>query len=211
MSLAEMRKSYTAGELSERDLNPDPLELFRLWLEAAIHAGEPEPSAMTLATADKRGRPSARMVLLKGASARGFVFYSNYESRKGLELAENPYAALVFYWPVLERQVRVEGEVTKLSREESERYFHSRPPGSQLGAWASPQSRVLHDREELEERLTTARERYQNEKVPLPDFWGGYLLKPTAIEFWQGREGRLHDRFRYRLEEGRWQHRRLAP
>jgi pyridoxamine 5'-phosphate oxidase len=211
MSLADMRKRYTAGALSESDLISDPLELFRSWLEAAITANVPEPTAMTLATADERGRPSARMVLLKGASTRGFVFYSNYGSRKGQELAENPHAALVFYWSALERQVRAEGKIARLSREESAEYFHSRPAGSQLGAWASPQSRVLSGREELEERLEAIKQRFGGADIPLPDFWGGYLLEPTAIEFWQGREDRLHDRFRYERDGPAWRHHRLAP
>jgi pyridoxamine 5'-phosphate oxidase len=166
---------------------------------------------MTLATATPDGRPSARMVLLRGFDERGFCFYSNYESRKAAELAANPRAALVFWWDALERQVRIEGRIERTTREESEAYFHSRPPGSQLSAAASPQSRVIEDRAMLEERVRRLATDSHNGQVPLPDFWGGYRLAPEVVEFWQGRPNRLHDRLRYRRAGDAWKIERLAP
>jgi pyridoxamine 5'-phosphate oxidase len=211
MNVSDIRREYEAAGLSERDLAADPIEQLRAWLDQARAAYPEELTSMTLATADREGRPSARVVLLKGLDERGLVFYTNYESRKGQELAENPRAALVFYWPVLERQVRIEGTVERTSREESETYFISRPLGSRLGAWVSPQSRPIPGREELERRLREAGERF-GEEVPLPASWGGYRVRPESIEFWQGRPNRLHDRLRYSLAaDGGWRIERLAP
>lgn len=211
MDLTAIRREYERAGLSENELAADPVDQFRLWLEQ-VQAVEPlEFTAMTLATADREGRPSARVVLLKGVDERGFVFYTNYESRKAREMEENPRAALVFYWSVLDRQVRVEGTVERTSREESEAYFVSRPLGSRVGAWASPQSRVIADREELERRVHEIEARFVGE-VPLPDAWGGFRLRHERVEFWQGRLSRLHDRLCYvRLPEGGWRVERLAP
>jgi len=210
MSLANKRTAYRLGVLTEADLSADPLTLLLRWLDEAGQAGLVEPNAMVLATACQ-GRPSARMVLLKGLDARGLVFYSNTQSRKGLELADNPHAALVFYWAGLERQVRVEGPVEQVSREEAEAYFRNRPYGSQLAAWASEQSRELPSRQVLEARWQALNEQYPPGAVPLPPFWGGYRLCPWQIEFWQGREDRLHDRFLYHHEGAAWTVRRLYP
>jgi pyridoxamine 5'-phosphate oxidase len=212
MKVADIRREYALAGLSEENLAADPIAQLRLWLDQA-HEAQPEDfTAMVLATADRDGRPAARVVLLKGLDERGLVFYTHYESRKGQELLENPRAALVFYWSALERQVRIEGTVEKVSREESESYFVTRPRGSRLGAWASPQSRPIANREELEERVAAAAERFADGDVPLPDDWGGYLVRPESLEFWQGRPSRLHDRLRYeRLPAGGWKVERLAP
>jgi pyridoxamine 5'-phosphate oxidase len=206
-----MRMEYGKAGLAEADVDPDPILQFGRWFEQATHAGLLEPTAMTLATATRDGRPSARMVLLRGFDQRGFVFYTNYESRKGAELAENPRAALVFWWGELERQVRIEGRVERASRSESEAYFHSRPPGSQLSAAASPQSQVIDGRAALEERVARLAADHPDGEVPLPGFWGGYRLAPEVVEFWQGRPNRLHDRLRYRRDGARWRIERLAP
>ena len=211
MGIEELRRGYLRSELRKRDLDPDPLLQFGKWMAEAVAADLLEPTAMTLATADANGRVSARMVLLKGFGPEGFRFYSNYASRKAQDLATNSQAALVFYWDRLERQFRVEGVVEKLSREASEAYFRSRPRGSQLGAWASPQSTLLGDREELLAREAEARARFEGREVPLPDHWGGFQLVPNALELWQGRPDRLHDRFRYSLEGDGWRLERLAP
>ncbi len=198
--------------LSEADLAPDPFAQFQAWFDTALAAGLPEPNAMTLATATPDGRPSARMVLIKGVDSRGFVFYTNYESRKGRELEANPWAALVFYWPELERQIRIEGRVERVAAEESDAYFASRPLGSRLGAWASPQSQVIPGRDVLEARLRDLEARFASGDVPRPPHWGGYRVVPEAVEFWQGRPSRLHDRLRYtRQADGRWAIERLAP
>ena len=210
MALSDIRKSYEAGALDEANLEPDPLRQFQTWLDEALATDLREPTAMTLATADAAGQPSSRVVLLKGLDERGFIFYSNYASRKGRELAENPQAALSFYWDVLERQVRVEGRVSKVSREASRAYFDSRPYGSRLGALASPQSEVIASREVLQDKLETFEEKYP-EDVPLPEDWGGYALEASRVEFWQGRPNRLHDRLRYVKEGGEWRVERLAP
>jgi len=211
MPIADLRREYTLAGLRRADLDPSPLQQFRKWLQQAIDAQMLEPTAMTLATADRLGRPSARILLLKGLDERGFLFYTNYESRKGRELAGNTNGALVFYWPELERQVRVAGAVTRISREESQKYFKSRPRGHQLGAWVSTQSDVIADRAVLEERLRQLEAKYPGD-IPLPAFWGGYALAPVELEFWQGRPNRLHDRFRYtKQEDGRWLIERLAP
>jgi pyridoxamine 5'-phosphate oxidase len=206
-----MRREYTRGGLAEGDVDADPVVQFGRWYEQATHAGLLEPTAMALATATPDGRPSARMVLLRGFDERGFVFYTNYDSRKGAELAANPRAALVFWWAELERQVRIEGRVQLTSRQESEAYFRSRPPGSRLSAAASPQSQVIDGRAMLEERVARLASGYPDGEVPLPGFWGGYRLAHEVVEFWQGRPNRLHDRLRYtRAGEG-WKVERLAP
>ena len=211
MGIEELRKGYQRAELRKRDLDRDPINQFGTWMTEAIAADQLEPTAMTLATADANGRVSARMVLLKGYGPTGFLFYSNYASRKAQDLAVNPQAALVLYWDRLERQVRIEGVVEKLSREASEAYFRSRPRGSQIGAWASPQSARLRDREELFEREVRVRERFADREVPMPDHWGGFRLTPLALELWQGRPDRLHDRFRYSFDGDEWCIERLAP
>lgn len=212
MNVADIRREYERTGLSEEDLAGSPVEQFGRWLEQAMAVDPQEFTAMTLATADREGRPSARIVLLKGYDERGFVFYTNYESRKGRELDENPRAALVFYWSSLDRQVRIEGTVEKTSREESEAYFCSRPVGSRIGAWASRQSSVLTCREDLERTVRELEARFGNGGVPLPDSWGGYRVVPELFEFWQGRTSRLHDRLCYvRLPQGGWRIERLAP
>jgi len=209
---ARLRKEYTRAGLTEADAASDPIEQFRSWFDEALAAGLHEPNAMTLATATPEGRPSARVVLLKGFDERGFVFYTNYEGRKGGELEANPYCSLVFYWGELERQVRVEGRASRVSEEDSDEYFGSRPRGSQLGAWASEQSRPVEGRGALEERLRGLEAEYEEREVPRPSFWGGYRVEPEVIEFWQGRENRLHDRLVYRRSDnGEWGRERLQP
>ena len=210
--LADLRQDYDRDILHRRDLDSDPIAQLRLWLDQAIAEDAPEPTAMTLATADLEGKPSARIVLLKGLDADGLRFFTNYDSRKARDLAENPKAGLCFFWQPLHRQVRVEGRVERLTREDSAAYFTSRPRGSQFGAWASPQSDTIADRGQLEARLRDIEQRFADQDpLPLPDFWGGFLLRPTVFEFWQGRPSRLHDRFRYRLEDESWRIDRLAP
>jgi pyridoxamine 5'-phosphate oxidase len=210
--LESLRSNYALSGLNETDLLETPFQQFQLWLEQAIAAELPEPNAMTLATLSAQGKPIARMVLLKGLDEKGFVFYTNYDSAKGKQLTETDSAALVFWWAGLERQVRVEGTVEKVSSTESDAYFQSRPKASQLGAWASPQSQVIENRDILEQRLAQLEEKYATEKVPRPPHWGGFRVIPTAIEFWQGRPSRLHDRIRYELDEkGDWFYQRLAP
>jgi pyridoxamine 5'-phosphate oxidase len=212
MSFADLRKEYMQRGLDEQDLDADPIRQFEAWFEAARAAIPFEPNAMALATVGDDGRPSLRMVLLKGVDARGFVFYTNYESRKGQELATTPWAALTFFWPEMERQVRVEGSVERVSAEESDAYFHSRPVGSQLSASTSHQSEIIGGREELEQRVAELSAQYQDQEIPRPDTWGGYRVVPDTIEFWQGRVNRLHDRLRYRLlADGSWEIARLSP
>jgi pyridoxamine 5'-phosphate oxidase len=210
-SVASLRREYTRAGLREADASPDPIEQFREWFDQALGADLYEPNAMTLATATPDGRPSARIVLLKGFDDLGFVFYTNYESRKGSEMEDNPRAALVFHWNELERQVRVEGTVSRVSAEESDAYYASRPRGSRLGAWASEQSRVSDGRETLERRLEELEAEYGEGEIPRPPYWGGYRVEPEAVEFWQGRENRLHDRLLYRRERGGWRIERLQP
>ena len=212
MPLADLRKEYSLAGLKEKDLAKDPFRQFDKWFQEVEAAKIPEPNAMTLATANREGCPSARTVLLKRLDGRGFVFYTNFESRKGRELEGNPRAALVFPWVALERQVLVHGTVTKVSREESEAYFHSRPLASQLGTWASSQSAIISGRSGLEENMKAVEKKYAGQIVPLPPFWGGFRVVPETVEFWQGRRSRLHDRLRYRREtDGSWTIERLSP
>lgn len=212
MSLADLRKDYSLAGLAEKDLARDPFRQFDKWFQEAEAAKIPEPNAMSLATTSRDGRPSVRTVLLKGVDGRGFVFYTNYESRKGRELESVPRAALLFPWLTLERQVIVEGPVTRVSREESEAYFHSRPLASQLSAWVSQQSSVISGRKLLEDAMKELEKKYAGQTVPLPPHWGGYRVAPETVEFWQGRRSRLHDRLRYRRsEDGGWIVERLAP
>ncbi len=211
-NIADIRRDYMRHSLDETHTIENPIDQFRSWFAEALQAQVMEPNAMTLATADTEGRPSARIVLLKGIEDSGFVFYTNYESRKGHELLLNPHASLVFFWPELERQVRIEGTVDKVSELESYEYFKSRPFESRIGAWASQQSSIVENREALEKRYTELSEQYSSGmEVPLPPFWGGYILRPTHVEFWQGRPGRLHDRILYTPEGDAWQRVRLSP
>jgi pyridoxamine 5'-phosphate oxidase len=211
MSLSDLRQEYARHRLDEPDLDPDPLRQFDRWFAEAQAAGVVEPNAATLATAAPDGRPSARIVLLKGRDAQGFTFFTNYESRKGRELAANPRATMLFFWKELERQVAVEGAVERVSAEESEEYFHSRPVGSRLGAWVSKQSRVIPGREHLESLFREYEAKHADGNVPRPDYWGGFRILPETLEFWQGRPSRLHDRLRYRKADGAWTIERLSP
>jgi len=208
---AHRRRDYSREDLAIGHLDPDPIKQFMVWFRAAGAAGPNEPNAMTLATAGEGGRPSARVVLLKDVSRGGFVFYTNYESRKGDDLAENPQAALVFFWPEIERQVRVEGRAERVDRSDSEAYWRTRPRGAQLGAWASDQSRVIAGRQVLDDRLREVAQRYAGVDVPAPPHWGGWRIMPSEIEFWQGRPDRMHDRLIYRRAEPGWTVERLAP
>lgn len=210
--IAAIRKEYKLESLHEHEVDPDPLRQFEKWWQELINSNIDEVNAMTLATADKNARPSARIVLLKGVTPEGFLFFTNYESHKGEELKENPQACLVFFWKELERQVRVEGLIEKISAEESDEYFNSRPAGSKIGAWASPQSKVIASREVLEEKVRLIENKFMNTTIDRPGHWGGYILKPILIEFWQGRPSRLHDRIQYtKLENNSWKIERLAP
>lgn len=210
--IADLRRDYRAQSLSETDVDPDPLVQFGRWLDEALRAELLEPTAMTLATATRDGAPAARIVLLKDVGPAGFTFFTNYDSAKGRELADNPQGALVWFWAELERQVRVTGTVARADAGVSEAYFSSRPLDSRLGAWASPQSQVIPDRAALEARMADAAARFNAETVPRPPHWGGYVLSPSVVEFWQGRPNRLHDRLRYRRNSaGAWVIERLAP
>jgi len=210
-SIADLRKDYKLLSLDSADVDVDPIKQFQHWFDQALNADLLEPNAMTLATSTTDGRPSARKVLLKGLDQRGFVFYTNYESRKGKEILENPYVALCFHWAELERQVRVEGMARKISRDESEAYFKSRPFESRIGAIASNQSAEVASREELERQYATLLRDFEGKDVPMPDFWGGYVVEPHVVEFWQGRRGRMHDRLEYRKERNYWNITRLSP
>lgn len=211
MDIGDMRREFESTGLDREALDQDPFRQFETWFNQAVEAGIDDPNALTLATADASGAPGARTVLLKYFDARGFVFYTNYGSRKARALAENPRAAMLFPWIPLNRQVTVEGHVEKVSRTESLRYFTSRPEGSQLGAWVSQQSAIIESRQALETKLQRMKERFRQGGIPLPEFWGGYRVIPERIEFWQGRPSRLHDRFEYRLSENHWQINRLQP
>ena len=211
LNLQNLRQDYRMASLSESDVAADPILQFQKWFSEAINAKLYEPNVMTFATADSDGKPSARIVLLKGFDEQGFIFYTNYESKKAQDLVENPQAALVFFWAELERQIRIEGIVSKVDKEISEAYFHSRPIGSQIGAIASAQSSVLTDRSILEERVTELTAQYEGKTIPKPEHWGGYLVEPKHIEFWQGRSSRLHDRITYDYTDGSWKINRLAP
>ncbi|MES2456201.1 MAG: pyridoxamine 5'-phosphate oxidase [Bacteroidota bacterium] len=210
-NIQNLRQDYKAAQLAEADVDPDPIIQFQHWFNDAVNAQLYEPNVMTLATSDRFGRPSARIVLLKGVDQDGFVFFTNYESSKGQHLVENPQAALVFFWAELERQVRIEGVVSKVPEDVSTAYFHSRPVGSQIGAMASPQSKVITDRSLLEDKVEALKNQYEGQEIPRPSNWGGYLVEPSKIEFWQGRSSRLHDRILYELVDGSWIINRLAP
>jgi pyridoxamine 5'-phosphate oxidase len=210
-NIADIRKDYSRQELAESSVAGNPLEQFNLWLNEALNALLPEPTAMVVATVDASGKPSSRVVLLKGIEGDGFIFYTNYLSRKGDQIAENQHACINFFWAELERQVRVEGLITKVPAAISDAYFSSRPRASQLGAWVSPQSKTIESREILEKRVEEFTARFESKEVPRPEHWGGYKLSPESVEFWQGRPSRLHDRILYTLENNQWKINRLAP
>jgi pyridoxamine 5'-phosphate oxidase len=210
--IADIRRDYSHKSLSEKDVHADPIKQFEKWWDEAIHSKIDEVNAMTVATASSDGIPSARIVLLKGFSEKGFVFFTNYESYKGRQLGENPKACLVFFWKELERQVRITGLVVKVSAKESDEYFNSRPVASRIGAWTSPQSRIIESRNWIDEKFNELVNKMEGTEISRPPYWGGYLVKPVEIEFWQGRPSRLHDRIQYSLEEsGAWKIERLAP
>jgi len=213
MDIQQMRKEYSAEPFDISDVAEDPIQQFSRWFKEATEAELPEPNAMILATVGEQGRPSARVLLLKGFDKDGFVFFTNYNSRKGKELTHTPSAAMVFNWLELQRQVRIEGSVVKISPDDSTRYFQSRPKGSQIGAWASPQSEVIDSRSRIEDTVEQLEEQYKHEEeLPRPEHWGGYLVRPAMVEFWQGRASRLHDRLQYIVQDdGSWTIERLAP
>ena len=211
-TVADLRKDYTLQELNETEVDPNPVIQFQKWFDQVCSVDIPEPNAMTVATVSSEGKPSARMVLLKDYDGRGFVFYTNYNSRKGQELIANPHAALVFWWAQLERQVRITGSVEKISAQESDEYFHSRPFNSRLGAWTSNQSEIVSSRQTLEQRLQQLQAKYKDLEVPRPPHWGGFRVIPAEIEFWQGRSSRLHDRLLYsKNNDSTWKIERLSP
>lgn len=210
-NLYDLRRSYLLKELSEESVLKNPLDQFKIWMDEAINSNIIEPNAMTIATAQRDGTPSARIVLLRKYDERGFIFFSNYLSAKANDLNENPKASILFYWAELERQVRIAGSVEKISSKESEEYFATRPRGHQISAWASEQSKVISDRKELERQFLEIEKKFEGKEIPLPPFWGGYRLVPIIYEFWQGRESRLHDRIRYSLVDGNWKIERLSP
>ncbi len=211
-SIAEIRREYILQSLSESDVANNAIDQFTNWWQEAIKAGIEDINAMTLATASKEGIPSARIVLLKGYDSNGFVFFTNYQSQKGKDLADNPQGALLFFWKELERQVRIDGSIEKINAKESDAYFHSRPASSKIGAWASPQSRVIGDRMVIENNFLAYEEKFGIDNIPRPEHWGGYILKPRVMEFWQGRSSRLHDRIHYTVQpDCNWKIERLAP
>lgn len=210
-SIADMRKEYSRKSLEVQDILPNPITQFEKWFDEATRSELPEPNAMHLATVSEDGKPSGRVVLLKGIEDGRFIFYTNYQSQKGKELESTPWAALTFFWVELERQVRIEGKVSKVAQETSTEYFHSRPRGSQIGAWVSPQSSVIPDREFLENRQKELEAQFEKEEIPRPEHWGGYAVEPKTLEFWQGRPSRLHDRIQYSRHEDEWRIERLAP
>jgi pyridoxamine 5'-phosphate oxidase len=210
-TIADIRKDYKLQSLHENEVAANPTDQFTAWWNEAISSNIDEVNAMTLATASTAGKPDARIVLLKGFDENGFVFFTNYQSRKAQELAANSFATLVFFWKELERQVRIEGTVEKIAAADSDAYFNSRPVGSRIGAWASPQSTVINDRTLLEENVKQLEVKYADGNIPRPEHWGGYVVKPTQVEFWQGRSSRLHDRIRYELKNDKWIIERLAP
>jgi len=209
--IAQMRREYVSQPFNENQVAGDPITQFKRWFDEAALSGQPDAEAMTLSTATLDGRVAARVVLLKGCDDRGFVFFTNYESQKSREIMTNPRVALTFYWHALHRQVRIEGLAEKVTLEESEEYFQTRPRGSQIGAWASPQSEEINDREALERRVGEIETRFKDRPITCPPFWGGFRVKPERVEFWQGRESRLHDRILYTLRDNEWRISRLAP
>lgn len=211
VDIAKLRKDYSLKSLIESEVSKDPITQFEFWLNEAIDSQLPEPNAMTLATSTFEGKPSARVVLLKQFDTNGFSFFTNYDSRKAKNLLQNPYAALVFFWPELERQVRIEGKISRVNDKESDKYFRTRPEKSKIGAWASPQSKVIPNRRYLENLISDFEEEFHSKTIVRPENWGGYILKPTLIEFWQGRPNRLHDRIQYSLVNENWLIERLAP
>lgn len=210
--ISNLREDYRAQTLNITDVTKEPIQQFEIWFKEALDSAVKEANAMTLATVNSEGQPAARIVLLKGFDKKGFVFYTNYDSKKGIELAQNPNVALVFLWKELERQIRIEGVAKKISVRQSTAYFHSRPKGSQIGAWASPQSQIVESRNQLEKNYEELKEKYKNKLIlPKPTHWGGYVVQPKLIEFWQGRSSRLHDRICYTLQDKKWLIERLAP